>query len=186
MPELMIKRLASFCGMSEKLGRRRWPFVSKKLRNISLSWFSPYFSILYPPNKELTISIESKKTPPLCRGEAECTSRYHPDYGFRRISSALIAGIRPGRPGLAREWLPVSDTGPFSIRPLSGVSCADSFRLSQSQFQLTNGIVPEIRDLSRTDPIFQRHSSGGSAISGNISAEIMGPTHNVHKRVTLL
>ncbi len=111
-------------------------------------------------------SIENKKTSPLCRGEDEYTSRYHPDYGFRRISSALIAGIRPGRPGLAREWLPVLDTGPFSIRSLSGVSCADSFRLSQSQFQLTNGIVPEIRDLSRTDPNFQRYSCtfDGSAI----------------------
>jgi hypothetical protein len=60
MPELIIKRLASFCGMSEKLGRRRWPLVSKKLRNISLSWFTPYFSIVFPPKI---------KSSPLYRGE---------------------------------------------------------------------------------------------------------------------
>ena len=41
MPELISSSDASFLGISEKLGRRRWPFVSKKLRNISLSSFTP-------------------------------------------------------------------------------------------------------------------------------------------------
>ena len=43
MPELISSRDASFWGIREKLGRRRWPLLSKKLRNISRSWFTPYF-----------------------------------------------------------------------------------------------------------------------------------------------
>ena len=41
MPALMSSREGSFCGIREKLGRRRWPLVSKKVRNISLNSFNP-------------------------------------------------------------------------------------------------------------------------------------------------
>ena len=41
MPELMSSNDASFWGIREKLGRRRWPLVSKNRRNISRSSFSP-------------------------------------------------------------------------------------------------------------------------------------------------
>ena len=41
MPELISSRDASFWGIREKLGSRRCPLVSKNLRNISRSSFSP-------------------------------------------------------------------------------------------------------------------------------------------------
>ena len=41
MPELISSREASFWGIREKLGRRRWSLVSKKLRNISRSSLRP-------------------------------------------------------------------------------------------------------------------------------------------------
>ena len=41
MPELMSRRDASFWGIREKLGRRRWPLLSKNFRNISRSSFRP-------------------------------------------------------------------------------------------------------------------------------------------------
>ena len=42
MPALMSRMDLSFCGTSEKLGRRRCPFVSKNFRNIYRSSFRPY------------------------------------------------------------------------------------------------------------------------------------------------
>ena len=41
MPALMSRMDLSFCGIREKLGRRRWPLLSKKRRNISLSSLRP-------------------------------------------------------------------------------------------------------------------------------------------------
>ena len=40
--KLIKRRDASFCGIREKLGRRRCSLLSKKLRNISRSSFTPY------------------------------------------------------------------------------------------------------------------------------------------------
>ncbi len=48
MPALMSSTDLSFCGTSEKLGRRRWPFVSKYARNISRSSFRPNFFMRVP------------------------------------------------------------------------------------------------------------------------------------------
>jgi hypothetical protein len=41
MPALMSRMDLSFWGTREKLGSRRWPLVSKNLRNISRSSFRP-------------------------------------------------------------------------------------------------------------------------------------------------
>ena len=41
MPLLMSSKEASFWGIREKLGRRRWPLDSKNFRNISRSSFRP-------------------------------------------------------------------------------------------------------------------------------------------------
>ena len=41
MPALISRMDLSFWGTSEKLGSRRWPFVSKNFRNISRSSFRP-------------------------------------------------------------------------------------------------------------------------------------------------
>ena len=48
MPEFISSSEGSFCGTSEKLGRRRWPLLSKNCRNISRSSFSPNAFICYP------------------------------------------------------------------------------------------------------------------------------------------
>ena len=39
MPALMSRMDLSFCGISEKLGSRRWPLVSKNFRYFSRSSF---------------------------------------------------------------------------------------------------------------------------------------------------
>ena len=58
----------------------------------------------------------------LCDAGAKLGSRYHPDYGSGRISSALNAGRRSGLSGKAREWLSVLEAGPFSmLAPLCGI-----------------------------------------------------------------
>ena len=41
MPALISSRDGSFSGTRGKLGRRRWPLDSKKVRNISRSSFKP-------------------------------------------------------------------------------------------------------------------------------------------------
>jgi hypothetical protein len=50
IPELISSRDASFCGTREKLGKRKWPFVSKKAKNISRNSFSPNFFISSKPS----------------------------------------------------------------------------------------------------------------------------------------
>ena len=55
MPELISSSDGSFCGMSEKLGKRRCPLVSKNFRYISRSSFKLLYCIcLYPPNNDFT------------------------------------------------------------------------------------------------------------------------------------
>jgi hypothetical protein len=45
MPALISSSEGSCCGIREKLGSLKWPFVSKNDRNISRSWFRPKLGI---------------------------------------------------------------------------------------------------------------------------------------------
>lgn len=46
IPELISSKDLSFCGISEKLGSRKWPLLSKNARYFSLNSFSPVHCIV--------------------------------------------------------------------------------------------------------------------------------------------
>ena len=60
------------------------------------------------------------------------SSRYHPDYhAMRGISCAHNAGMRPGHPGKAQEWL--SDKGYRVLQQMTPLWNIPRFRLVPSK-----------------------------------------------------
>jgi hypothetical protein len=82
MPELISSRDASFWGMREKLGRRRWPLDSKNFRNISRSSFTPKglgFFMKVPPISKISFLHKTKSLSVQGRGEQpRGTTLIHP------------------------------------------------------------------------------------------------------------
>ena len=110
----MSSRLGSFFGTSEKLGMRRCPLLSKKLRYFSLMMLSPNFSMdRINSFRDLRLGyyaggifIAQKNTPPLTRDEVQYYFAVPPFFPLRP---------RPGSGQLFRA-LTVPSAVPFPAR----------------------------------------------------------------------
>ena len=151
--------------------------LSKKLRNISRSWFTPNFSIFICPPYFALIPVPKKTNLRPGQGRRH-SSRYHPDLPHGGISNTFNAGLRPGFPGRLGSGCRFQSTGPHSKRPLSEVFYAGWLRHSQNllcNFITRKAFVNSPQHfLSR----FQRHfliiDSLGAGRGRRICISIMG------------
>ena len=105
MPELMRRRDLSPFGTSEKLGRRKCPLLSKKLRYFSLSSFNPVHCIR-------SVSFLKMKIPPPQHGTEVpwyhpiCTAKAVPLFSLTRKNAAVFGGLGDGARSARSNGLP--------------------------------------------------------------------------------
>ena len=132
MPALISSREGSFFGIREKLGRRRCPLVSKNLRYISRSSFSPNFSKMMT-SRHWTIPncFFDKNTPRPSTGAGIIPRGTTLIAAQSRISSSVNGDVPP-RSSRRRSEAAVIHAGQgFSALPsLCGPVSYDSFRHS--------------------------------------------------------